>query len=988
MAEHGSMSRTFQRYGRGMVRRAAMAAQNALELVRVGRLSSPYGAPFEVVHEDSIHKLRRYQSADTLKNNHGGVPLILVPPLMVASEIYDIAPDISAVTYLVEQGIDVWLVDFGAPEKEEGGMSRTLDDHIRAVSGAVDIVREIAKQDVHLAGYSQGGMFVYQTAALRGSEGLASLITFGSPVDIRRNVPAIGNELAERALDFGRILIARPLQQIDGLPGFLTSTGFKVLSLRKELRQFVDFVSKLHDRQALEKRESKRLFLGGQGFVSWPGPALRSFIDEMVVNNRMTRGGFVIDGKPLSLADISSPILYFVGERDDMARPASVRAIRETAINAEVFEMSLKAGHFGLVVGSKALSVSWPLVVKWLQWRSQDAPCPSELLPDPSDSTPLEDPDVDVDVQFDLELFYDVFANGLGTWWNRLGDVTRDFTSVLDNLRWQVPRLSKLRSIEPDTLISPGQVLAKQARSNPDQTFFLWKGRAFSYADADRRVNAVVRGLIKCGIRKDQRVGVLMKGRPSYLTVAAALSRLGAVAVLLNPDTPQRHLQRAFHLANVEVLVTDPENSRRGRKTFAASVLVLGGGGGKRSLPDNVIDMEAIDPDKVEVPAWHKPNPGRAADLAMVVLTAGRSGQPRAARITNRRWAFAAIGAAAACTLTPKDTVYCGVPLHHAAGTMVTTGAALVGGSRLAIGSPFAPETFWDEVRRYGATVVFYAGAMCRLLVNAPYVPGENSHPVRLFAGSGLRADAWERLVDRFGPVGVLEFYASTEGTAVLANASGEKMGAVGRPLPGSAELALVVYDVEAGDFAYDGDGRYVRCGTEQIGMLIARVGSTDPRGFERVRRDVFEDGDSWFFSGDLLRRDEDGDYWYVDRLVNIIRTDTGPVSTIQIEGVLYQAPEIALAVAYGVVQPGAAHSVPVATIKLREGATLDSQALFELVNDQLKPQARPTVIRVVDELAMTDGFRPLKTPLRNVGMQSDGDDALVLHHDAGYRIP
>jgi acyl-CoA synthetase (AMP-forming)/AMP-acid ligase II len=256
---------------------------------------------------------------------------------------------------------------------------------------------------------------------------------------------------------------------------------------------------------------------------------------------------------------------------------------------------------------------------------------------------------------------------------------------------------------------------------------------------------------------------------------------------------------------------------------------------------------------------------------------------------------------------------------------------------------------------------------------------------VRLFAGSGMRADVWARLIDRFGPVGVLEFYASTEGNVVLANASGEKIGALGRPLPGSAEIALVAYDLDALDFARDDNGKYVRCGDDETGMLIARVDRTPPRATKRLRRGVFEEDDTWFFSGDLLRRDADGDYWFVDRLENMIATETGPVSTVRIEDVLHEVAAIELAVAYGVKLPEAAWSVPVATIKLRDGAVLDGSALRELVDARLEPAARPRYLRCVGEIAMTDGFRPLKSSLRKAGVDPNSEDDLVLLYENGY---
>ena len=172
------------------LRRLGNGAQNALEVMRIGRLGAPYAASYEVVREEPVYKLRHYARPEPLPEKSDGLcPLLLVPPLMVTSEVYDISPELSAVGMLSRAGIDTWIVDFGAPETAPGGMSRTLDDHVRAVSEAIDEVHARTGKDVHIAGYSQGGMFAYQVAAYRRSANVRSLITFGSPVDIRRNLP-------------------------------------------------------------------------------------------------------------------------------------------------------------------------------------------------------------------------------------------------------------------------------------------------------------------------------------------------------------------------------------------------------------------------------------------------------------------------------------------------------------------------------------------------------------------------------------------------------------------------------------------------------------------------------------------------------------------------------------------------------------------------------------------------------------------------------
>ena len=1016
-------------WGRGL-RRVGLAWQNALEIIRAGRLTAPYGAPFDVVHEDAIHKLRHYHpiAGATLPRS---APILLVPPLMVASEVYDIAPDVSAVAFLGRAGVDVWMTDFGAPEREAGGMDRTLDDHVRAVSEAIDRIHALTDRDVHLAGYSQGGMFAYQTAAFRRSAGVASIITMGSPVDIHRNV-RLADQLVERLVAGIQRAIAKPLERIEGLPGFLTSTGFKLLSARKEAAQLFDFVRKLHDRQALEKREARRLFLGGEGFVAWPGPALRKFVDEIIVANRMTSGGIVIDGQAVTLADIDSPILYFVGDRDAMGRPAAVRGIRRAAPAAdELFEVVVKAGHFGLVVGRTALEVTWPTVVEWIRWRDGDGPQPARPVAarvpaatgdahehahdDGADGAHDDDDDMIDDtalgeVTFDLELAQDVVGKTAANLWERVGDAADDLGDYLDNLRWQLPRLRRLRNLRDDTRISIASVLAEKAAARPDGTFFLWRDRAFTYADANRRVDAVVRGLIASGVRFGQRIAVVMRGRPSLLSAVTALSRLGAVAILMSPETPAAAMPRAFEVGEPDAVLADPDSAAAVRAAWSGRLLVLGAVHERRALPAGAVDLEAIDPAKVVLPGWYRPDPGRARDLAIVFVSSGRHEPPRASRITNRRWAVSALGAAATCTLTPRDTVYCCLPLHHPTGMLVAVSSAVVGSARLALasepvsGAAFDPEVFWREVRRYGVTIVYYAGEMCRSLIAAPPTISEQNHPVRLFAGSGMRPDLWRKLKQRFTGAGVLEYYASSEASVVLANASGAKLGAVGRPLPGSPELALAAYDLDVDDFVRDTSGRLVRARIDQPGMLIVRLDS--PRGRAdlanlaptRILHDALGAGDTWFVTGDLLSIDDAGDYWYVDRHGDTIHTAAGPVASRRIEDALHEVTEVRGCVAVGIPDPGStglprtpvrvsspgivippdddgdhtvAKELPAAAFSLIAGAPPDLAALARAVV-ALPAHARPVRVRLVDELAMNDGFRPLKAPVRDAGF-ADG---------------
>src|SRR5690606_35483165 len=229
-----------------------------------------------------------------------------------------------------------------------GGLERPISDHVLAVDDAVDRIREATGRDVHFAGYSPGGMFAYQAAAYRRSDGVASPVPFRRPADTIVGLPfGLPRWLASEGAEH----IPDALLGGFAVPGWVTRIGFQVLSPVKSVRSRIDFLMQLHDRERLAPRERQRRFLEREGWVAWPGPALGEFIRQFIQHNRMLTGGFVIGDRLVTLADITCPVLTFVGEVDEIASPPMVRGIRRAAPRARVYEASLPAGHFGLVVG-------------------------------------------------------------------------------------------------------------------------------------------------------------------------------------------------------------------------------------------------------------------------------------------------------------------------------------------------------------------------------------------------------------------------------------------------------------------------------------------------------------------------------------------------------------------------------------------------------------------------------------------------------------
>ena len=952
------------------VGRLGAAAQNALEVARFGGLrTDEEPSPYRVEAERRVYRLRHYYP-DTRRRTPAA-PVLLVPPMMLAAEVYDVSPNTSAVTSLHERGVDPWVVDFGAPEREEGGLERTLADHVVAISDAVDRIRAATGQDVHLGGYSQGGMFCYQAAAYRRGEGLASLITFGSPVDTRAAMPfGLPEQVAtEAARVFGEAFRGF------ALPAWASRLGFRLLDPVKSLRSRAEFFLGLHDRDALLPREGQRRFLEAEGWVAWPGPAMADFLKQFIAHNRRLEGGFVINDRLLTLADIECPILCVSGTVDQIAPAAGVRAIRAAAPRADVHELSLEAGHFGLVVGSTANTITWPGVAAWVRWLTGTRRrLPAEIVPMPEPAALERSSHVGSRVGYGLEL---AGAVGAGMARSAAGTARRTVRSVRElskEAAGQLPRLVRLEQIQPSTRISLGLLVEERRRRAGGETFFLYEDRAYTAQDINERIDNVVRGLVSIGVRRGEHVGVLMGARPTALALVAAISRLGAVAVMLRPDG---EVEREAELAQVERIIADPERAEPAAGAARLHSFVLGGGGGPRELAvPFTTDMEQIDPEAIELPKWYRPNPGRASDLAFILFT-GEGAGTRMLRITNRRWAQSAFGTASSAALGSGDTVYSVTPLYHPSGLMMSIGGAVAGGARLAMATHFDASTFWDEVRRYGATVVSYTWTLLHDLVEAPPQPGERHHPVRLFIGSGMPRGLWRRAQERFRPARVLEFYASTETGAILVNLRGTKAGAMGRPLPGSADVRIARYDVQEGRLLLGEDGFALECEPGEAGMLLARVSPSEAWSATPLRA-VFAREDAWAQSGDLFCRDEDGDFWLVDGVANVIRTATGPVFTRPIANALMDLPTVDLAVAYGVPDgEGAAEEVPVAALTMRGEWELEAEEV-EAALERLPEQERPVYIRVVDSIPVTTWYRPMTSPLRAEGIPKPAADTTV----------
>ena len=236
----------------------------------------------------------------------------------------------------------------------------------------------------------------------------------------------------------------------------------------------------------------------------------------------------------------------------------------------------------------------------------------------------------------------------------------------------------------------------------------------------------------------------------------------------------------------------------------------------------------------------------------------------------------------------------------------------------------------------------------------------------------------WPAFQARFAIPRILEFYAATEGSLSLYNCEG-KPGAIGR-VPGflahRSPLALLRCDPDTGEPVRDASGRCIPCDIGEPGEAVAQLvagrrfdGYTDPAASAaKLLHDVLAPGDSWFRTGDLLRRDAAGFYAFVDRLGDTFRWKGENVATTDVAAIVLACPGVTDAVVFGVTVPGAEGKAGMAAIVPGEGFDL---SVLHVHLAALPGYARPLFVRLCDRLAVTGTFKLIKANLAREGYAS-----------------
>jgi polyhydroxyalkanoate synthase subunit PhaC len=339
----------------GISRKLHQGLQNLLE---VGEI--PTGVtPKQIVYREAGLTLYRFQpSADERRNP---IPLLIVYALVNRPYMTDLQEDRSLVRGLLQAGLDVYLIDWGYPDRTDRYLG--LDDYINGyIDRCVDVVRRRHRlQKVNLLGICQGGTFSLCYSALHPQK-VRNLVTMVTPVDFQTPDDMLSHWV--RYVDVDAMVDA-----FGNIPGELLNAAFLMLKPYRLMSQkYVDMIELLDDSEKLQNflRMEKWIF----DSPDQAGEAFRQFVKDFYQQNRLVKGGLAIGGRDVNLQALTMPVLNIYAKEDHLVPCAASVALKQHIGTRDYTELAFPGGHIGIYVSARAQKLVPPAISAWIAERS------------------------------------------------------------------------------------------------------------------------------------------------------------------------------------------------------------------------------------------------------------------------------------------------------------------------------------------------------------------------------------------------------------------------------------------------------------------------------------------------------------------------------------------------------------------------------------------------------------------------------------------
>jgi fatty-acyl-CoA synthase len=546
-------------------------------------------------------------------------------------------------------------------------------------------------------------------------------------------------------------------------------------------------------------------------------------------------------------------------------------------------------------------------------------------------------------------------------------------------LKAWVRALERTAPIERSPYLTLPALLGQLAERYGDAPALSSPEATLSYRTLGETCNRYARWGLARGLKAGDVICLFMANCPDYMAIWLGLSRVGVTVALINTNLAGDALLHSVNTVAPRGVIagaTLAATLTRVRTRLAAAVECWVHGASDCDLPRVDLEVGSLSGETLTAGEFRAP---RLSERALCIYTSGTTGLPKAANVSHYRLMQWSHWFAGLMDTQPADRMYNCLPMYHSVGGVVATGATLVSGGAVVIRERFSARNFWSDVTAERCTLMQYIGELCRYLLASGPQPDETRHSLRIACGNGLRADVWVPFQERFRIPQILEYYAATEGNFSLYNCEG-RAGAIGRIPPFLAHrlpVALVRFDLETGLPARDAQGHCRRCAVDEVGEAIGQIVSDqDASRFEgytdgvasdkKILRDVFAPGDRWYRTGDLMRQDAQGFFYFVDRVGDTFRWKGENVSTTEVGAVIAACPGVADVAVYGVVVPGTDGRAGMAALVATKD--FDLAGFRSRLATQLPAYARPVFVRLLTTLEITGTFKLRKQDLLSEG--------------------
>jgi citronellyl-CoA synthetase len=561
-----------------------------------------------------------------------------------------------------------------------------------------------------------------------------------------------------------------------------------------------------------------------------------------------------------------------------------------------------------------------------------------------------------------------------------------------ENEKKHLDRVSgKLReTVFTRKIYSMGICLEKLVEDVPDKIALLFEDKSWNWKEVNIESNKFTNYFLNIGLKPQDTVGIILENSPEYLFCTLGISKIQGISALVNINQRKQALIHAIKIVDAKKIIIDGENLSAFNEIFnelslnKTDVFVINNHNQiHHDFIDLTIKLEDVSKNNPKTTFNSKPT-----EIGYYIYTSGTTGLPKAIYAIN-------IGGStfysAALQMNSEDILYNTLPLYHGLSISIWAGA-MVSQSTMALRKKFSASEFWKDIKKYNATGTVYIGEIPRYLLNRPESEYVENKTLKKMLGLGLRKEIWEQFKARFKIEHIWELYGMSEARGGFFNAD-ERPGMVGRVL--DERIKIVRYDESTSEFIKNDKDFYVQCVLGEIGMVISKIETLDNQEIKiyknpentnkKILRNVFETGDAYFNTGDLVMLHENNWVSFADRMGDTFRWKGENVSTTEVESILSAFPSIKICSVYGVAIPHTDGKAGMITIVLNENK-FEIENFSKYVLENLPSYAVPMFLRITQNLELTGTLKVIKYKLRKEGYNVENLKDPVYFWDASLQ--